>query len=134
MVQTLQVRTSSKTEFIDITRSVQGAIQKSGVQEGICHVYVPHTTAGITINENADPSVVEDILMQLNKIVPFQDRYRHMEGNSPAHIKASLVGFSQVVFVETGKLVLGTWQGIFLCEFDGPRNRQVYVKVVKSED
>ncbi len=117
-----------------MTRSVQGAVQKSGVKEGVCYIYVPHTTAGITINENADPGVVEDILMQLNKIVPFQDRYRHMEGNSAAHIKASLVGFSQVVFVETGKLVLGTWQGIFFCEFDGPRNRQVYVKVVRSED
>ena len=134
MVQTLQVRTSSKTELIDITRSVQGAIQKSGAKEGICHIYVPHTTAGITINENADPSVLEDILMQLNKIVPSQDRYRHMEGNSPAHIKASLVGSSQVVFIEAGKLVLGTWQGIFFCEFDGPRSRQVYVKVIKSED
>ncbi len=134
MIQTLQVRTSSKTELIDVTPSVQGAIQKSGVKEGVCYIYVPHTTAGITINENADPSVVEDILMQLNKIVPFQDRYRHMEGNSAAHIKASLLGFSQVVFVETGKLVLGTWQGIFFCEFDGPRNRQVYVKVIQSED
>ena len=134
MIQTIQVRTSSKTELIDMTRSFQGAVQKSGVREGVCYIYVPHTTAGITINENADPSVVEDILMQLNKIVPFQDRYRHTEGNSAAHIKASLIGFSQVVFVETGKLVLGTWQGIFFCEFDGPRNRQVYVKVIQSED
>jgi secondary thiamine-phosphate synthase enzyme len=96
-------------------------------------VYVPHTTAAITINENADPSVPQDIVMELNKIVPSQDRYQHMEGNSPAHIKASLLGFSQMVFVESGRLVLGTWQGIFFCEFDGPRSRKVYVKAMKTE-
>ena len=100
----------------------------------MCFVYVPHTTAAITINENADPDVPQDIVMELNKIVPSQDRYQHVEGNSPAHIKASLLGFSQMVFVEAGSLVLGTWQGIFFCEFDGPRSRKVYVKVLKTEE
>ncbi len=132
MMQTFQVRTSSQTEFVDITRSVQEAVKKTGVAEGICIIFIPHTTAGVTINENADPSVVQDIIMELNKIVPFKDQYRHMEGNSPAHIKATLVGCSQMVFVESGKLVLGTWQGIFFCEFDGPRSRNVHVNVVKT--
>ncbi len=133
MIQTFQLKTSKQTEFIDITRSVQEAVKKTGVGKGICYIFVPHTTAAVTINENADPSVSEDILMELNKVIPFQDRYHHLEGNSPAHIKASLIGPSQIVFVESGKLVLGTWQGIFFCEFDGPRNRNVYVKVVRAE-
>jgi len=131
-MQTFQVRTSAQTEFIDITRSVQEAVRKTGVDDGICIVYIPHTTAAVTINENADPSVVQDIIMELNKIVPFKDSYRHMEGNSPSHIKASLVGCSQIVFVESGKLILGTWQGIFFCEFDGPRDRKVHVKVLSD--
>ncbi len=129
-MQTFQLRTSTQTEFVDITRSVHEAVKKTGVEDGICIIFIPHTTAGVTINENADPSVVQDIIMELNKIVPFKDPYRHMEGNSPAHIKASLVGCSQIVFVESRKLVLGTWQGIFFCEFDGPRNRKVHVKVI----
>jgi secondary thiamine-phosphate synthase enzyme len=133
MFETFQVKTSAKTDFIDITRSVEEAIGKLGMKDGICFVFVPHTTAAITINENADPSVSRDIVMELNKIVPFQDRYQHLEGNSAAHIKASLVGPSQTVFVESGKLVLGTWQGIFFCEFDGPRSRKVYVKAMKTE-
>jgi secondary thiamine-phosphate synthase enzyme len=132
MIQTFEVRTSSQTEFIDITRSVQEVLKKIGVEDGICIIFIPHTTAAVTINENADPSVVQDIVMELNKIIPFKDQYRHMEGNSPAHIKASLVGSSQIVFIESGKLVLGTWQGIFFCEFDGPRNRKVHVKVMKT--
>jgi len=133
MIQTFQVKTSKQTEFIDITRSVQEAVKKTGVEEGICFIFIPHTTAAVTINENADPSVSQDIIMELNEVVPFQDRYQHLEGNSPAHIKASLIGCSQTVFVESGKLALGTWQGIFFCEFDGPRNRKVYVKVVRGE-
>jgi secondary thiamine-phosphate synthase enzyme len=132
MIQTFQVRTSAQTEFIDVTRSIQEAVKKTGVEDGICAIFVPHTTAAITINENADPSVVHDMMMALNKIVPMKDQYRHMEGNSPSHIKASLVGCSQVVFVESGKLVLGTWQGIFFCEFDGPRNRKVHVNVISE--
>jgi secondary thiamine-phosphate synthase enzyme len=133
MVQIFEVRTSTQTEFIDITRSVQEAVKKTGVKDGICIIFIPHTTAAVTINENADPSVIHDILMELNKIVPFKDPYHHMEGNSPAHIKTSLVGCSEIVFVESGRLVLGTWQGIFFCEFDGPRNRKVHVKVVGTE-
>ena len=132
MIQTFQVKTSIQTEFIDITRSVQETVKKTGLEDGICIIFIPHATAAVTINENADPSVVQDILMELNKIVPFKDQYRHMEGNSPAHIKASLLGCSQTVFVESGKLVLGTWQGIFFCEFDGPRDRKVHVKVMKT--
>jgi secondary thiamine-phosphate synthase enzyme len=132
MMQTFQVKTSTQTEFIDITRSVHEAVKKTGVEDGICIIFIPHTTAAVTINENADPSVVQDIVMELNKIIPFKNQYRHMEGNSPAHIKASLVGCSEIVLVESGKLVLGTWQGIFFCEFDGPRNRKVHVKVIKS--
>lgn len=132
MIRTFQVKTSSKTDLIDITRPVQEVVQKSGVRDGVCFIYVPHTTAAVTINENADPSVPQDILMALSRIVPAQDRYQHGEGNSPAHIKASLLGASQVVFVESGKLALGTWQGIFLCEFDGPRNRMIRIKVIQT--
>ena len=131
-MQTFQVRTSARTEFMDITRSVQEAVNKTGVEDGVCFVFIPHTTAAVTINENADLSVVQDIIMELDKIVPSKDQYRHMEGNSPAHIKASLVGCSQIVFVKSGELVLGTWQGIFFCEFDGPRNREVHVKVISD--
>lgn len=132
MMQTFPVKTSTQTEFIDITRSVQEAVKKIGVEDGICIIFIPHTTAGVTINENADPSVIHDILMELNKIVPVKDQYHHLEGNSPAHIKSSLVGCSKIVFVESGRLALGTWQGIFFCEFDGPRNRKVHVKVISD--
>jgi secondary thiamine-phosphate synthase enzyme len=124
------VSTGKANEMRNITREVQAAVTESGILSGICTIFVPHTTAGVTINENADPDVVRDILMELNKLVPLRDGYQHMEGNSAAHIKASLFGFSQQVIVESGLLVLGTWQGIYFCEFDGPRQRQVYVKVV----
>jgi secondary thiamine-phosphate synthase enzyme len=133
MIHTFKVRSSTQNEFIDITHFVQEAAQKTGVEDGICIIYIPHTTAAVTINENADPSVPQDIVMELNKVVPFEDRYHHLEGNSAAHIKASLLGCSQTVLIESGKLVLGTWQGIFFCEFDGPRNRKVHVKVMKAE-
>jgi len=134
MIQTFQVRTTNQTELINITRDVQKAITEAAVEEGICFIFIPHTTAGVTINENADPNVSKDIVMELNKFVPFQDRYQHLEGNSAAHIKASLVGYSQSLFIKSGKLVLGTWQGIFFCEFDGPRNRKVCVKVLKTQE
>jgi secondary thiamine-phosphate synthase enzyme len=134
MIQTFQVRTSKRTELIDITRSVQEAVQKTGLRDGVCILFIPHTTAAITINENADPNVCKDIVMELNKIVPFEDRYQHLEGNSPAHVKASLVGFSQTILLESGKLILGTWQGIFFCEFDGPRNRNVHVQIISGGD
>lgn len=123
------VSTHKQTEMIDITAKIQQAVEKSGIKSGICTVFVPHTTAAVTINENADPDVVHDILTEINKIVPFNDGYLHMEGNSAAHIKASLFGFSEQIIIEDGKLVLGTWQGIYFCEFDGPRQRQVYVKI-----
>lgn len=132
MIQTFQVKTSAQTEFLDITRSVQEAVRKTGVENGTCIVFVPHTTAAVTINENADPNVTHDVVMELNKIVPFKDGYRHLEGNAPAHIKASLMGCSEIIIVESGKLVLGTWQGIFFCEFDGPRNRKVHVTIMNS--
>jgi secondary thiamine-phosphate synthase enzyme len=130
MIQTFSVKSSKQTEFIDITRPVQEIVQKAGVKEGLCIILVPHTTAAVTVNENADPSVPKDIVMELNKIVPFEDRYQHTEGNSPGHIKSTLVGCSQTLIIESGKLFLGTWQGIFFCEFDGPRNRQVRVKII----
>ena len=125
----ISVSTRSRSELVDITAEVQRAVAESGVQNGLCHVYVPHTTAGVTINENADPSVREDILMELNKLIPLQDNYQHREGNAAAHIKASIVGSSQTILVQDGRLVLGTWQGIFFCEFDGPRSRRVLARV-----
>jgi secondary thiamine-phosphate synthase enzyme len=125
----IRVSTRSRTELVDISGEVQKAVADSGVQDGVCHVYVPHTTAGVTINENADPSVREDILKELNKVVPFQDNYKHLEGNAAAHIKATIVGSSETILVQGGRLLLGTWQGIFFCEFDGPRSRRVLVNV-----
>jgi secondary thiamine-phosphate synthase enzyme len=132
MPTTLEVRTGSKTELIDFTDRVQQVVAESGVVEGLCHVFVPHTTAGVTINENADPSVKADILMVLNKIISDRESYRHGEGNSPAHIKASLMGPQLTVLVSRGRLLLGTWQGIYFCEFDGPRHRKVHVKVTEG--
>jgi secondary thiamine-phosphate synthase enzyme len=129
MPTTLEVRTGARTELLDLTARVQQVVAASGVVEGLCHVFVPHTTAAVTINENADPSVKADILMVLNKIISDREPYRHSEGNSPAHIKATLVGPQLTVLVSRGRLLLGTWQGIFFCEFDGPRTRRVHVKV-----
>ena len=126
------VQTDKHTEMIDITRQVQGVVREKNVDRGICIVYVPHTTAAITINENADPDVVRDFTMEINKLVPWEDGYRHAEGNSAAHLKASMIGFSQTILIEDGRLVLGTWQGIYFCEFDGPRSRKVYVKVIEG--
>lgn len=125
----IRVSTKGRTELVDITSRVQDAVRESGVLDGLCLVYVPHTTAGITINENADPSVRQDIIMELNKMVPFEDNYKHLEGNAAAHIKASIVGSSETILVEGGRLQLGTWQGIFFCEFDGPRNRRVLTRI-----
>ena len=125
-----EVRTHERTEFIDVTRQIQEIVGRSGVQSGLCTVYVPHTTAACTINEHADPDVARDMLMEINKIVPFEDKYRHDEGNSAAHIKASLFGSGHSIPIDQGRLTLGTWQGIFLCEFDGPRTRQVHVQLI----
>ena len=132
MFSRFQVSSRERCQFIDITSSVRQAVRAAGVSEGLCTVFVPHTTAGVTINENADPSVVRDMLMELEKIVPFRDGYAHREGNSAAHIKASLVGSSISVIIDNNKLVLGTWQGIYLCDFDGPRTRKVHIQLSKS--
>ena len=126
---TISVSTGSRMEFVDITGQVQKAVLQSGMRDGMCYIYNPHTTAGLTINEGADPAVQDDIVAALKKIIPFDHPYRHMEGNSPAHIMASLMGSSVTVFIENGKLVLGTWQNIFFCEFDGPRSRKLIVKL-----
>ncbi|NQU15492.1 MAG: YjbQ family protein [Desulfobacteraceae bacterium] len=128
MPVTISLRTDSRIQMVDITASVQGEVSKASVSDGICVVYVPHTTAGITINEGADPAVYQDIIVKLNELVPPNAGYRHMEGNADSHIKASLMGSSVTLLVENGRLVLGTWQKIFFCEFDGPRSRKVYVK------
>lgn len=128
-MEEISIRTRAQTEMIDITAAVQEAVRRSGVQRGVCTVFVPHTTAAVTINENADPAVVCDILMETDKIVPLRDNYAHGEGNSAAHIKSSLFGCSAAVIVEAGKLRLGTWQSLFFCEFDGPRTRNVWVQV-----
>lgn len=132
MIRRLEIATSSRAQMMDVTGEVQRAVSESGVQEGFCHIYVPHTTAGIAINENADPSVAQDILAVLEKIAPRGGSYRHLEGNADSHVKASIVGSSETVLVEGGRLVLGTWQGLFLCEFDGPRRRRLLVKVVEA--
>jgi secondary thiamine-phosphate synthase enzyme len=127
----IPVKTRVKAEFIDITGEVNRMVQKQGVKEGICYVYVPHTTAAVTINENADPSVQKDIIHELDKIVPWNGHYSHMEGNAAAHIKSTLVGSSVSIPISNGGLALGTWQGIYFCEFDGPRNREVFVQIVQ---
>ena len=132
MLVRITVRTTSRNQFIDITEEVRDAVRKSGVKSGIAVVYVPHTTAGITINEGADPSVRVDIINYLNDYVPENRPYRHLEGNSDSHIKASLIGSSINLIVENGDIVLGTWQSVFFCEFDGPRTRTVLVKVISD--
>ena len=129
MLKTISVTTSAQTEMVDVTGQVQQELSKSGVEEGRLTLYVPHTTAAITINEGADPAVKADILMVLNQMVPWQANYQHMEGNSPAHVKASLMGSAETVIISGGRLVLGTWQRIFFCEFDGPRNRKLHLQI-----
>ena len=126
----ITIQTSSRTQFVDVTRLVSEALSRSGVKNGLCYAYVPHTTAGVTINENADPDVVTDILNALEKLVPVNGNYSHAEGNSDAHLKASIMGFSQMIPVIGGKPALGSWQGIYFCEFDGPRKRRMLVGVI----
>ncbi len=128
MVRYINVKSKSRVEFIDVTGMVQETVKEAGVQDGICHLYVPHTTAGITINEGADPSVQRDIQNTLSKLAPQDMNYFHREGNADAHIKSTLVGNSLHVIVDGGKLLLGTWQSIFFCEFDGPRHRRIAIK------
>ena len=126
------VKTNSRTQMIDVTSQVREIVKNSGIKEGLVHVYSMHTTGAVTINENADPAVEADILSCINKVIPWDDSFKHMEGNSAAHIKVSLFGPSETIPLEAGKLVLGTWQGIFFCEFDGPRTRRVNVKILEG--
>ena len=129
---TLPIKTTSHTQMLDITRQIQDAVTESGVKSGICTVFIPHTTAAVTINENADPDVVRDFTTEINKIVPWEDGYHHIEGNSAAHLKSSMIGFSEQVIIEDGRLVLGVWQGIYFCEYDGPRTRKIIVKIMEG--
>lgn len=132
MVKYINVKSRLRNEFIDITDKIQELVKEEGITSGICHIYVPHTTAGITINEGADTSVQHDIQNYLSKLVPVDGDYHHREGNADAHIKSALVGLSKFVFIDEGKLLLGTWQAIYFCEFDGPRHRRVAIKITKT--
>lgn len=129
-MKTIVLETHQRNEMIDITDIIEKALRESGMKDGVCYVFVPHTTAGITISENADPDVKIDMLNTLSKLAPYKDNYLHKEGNSDAHIKASLMGNTATVLIEQGRLMLGTWQSLFFCEFDGPRKRNVYVKAI----
>ncbi len=131
-MQTLTVKTDRRTQLLDVTAQVQKAVLATQIPRGTCYLYVPHTTAGIAVNECADPDVARDIEGALDRLVPATGPYRHSEGNSDSHVKSVLVGATQVVFVVDGKLALGRWQGIFFCEFDGPRERKLLVKVVSE--
>jgi secondary thiamine-phosphate synthase enzyme len=131
-MKALRIKTSKRTQFVDITREVEHVVRDSGVSNGVCYVFAPHTTAGVVINEHADPDVARDVEGVFDRLIPHEGPYRHAEGNTDSHMKAILTGTSQTVLVEAGKLALGTWQGIFLCEFDGPRQRTVFVKVARD--
>jgi secondary thiamine-phosphate synthase enzyme len=133
VVRYINIRTRERTEFIDITGKIQEVLNESGKTSGVCNIFVPHTTAAVTVNEGADPTVQRDIQMQLTRLVPFDGDYHHREGNSSAHIKTSLIGVSQTVLIDQGKLVLGTWQSIFFCEFDGPRHRRIALRIISDE-
>jgi secondary thiamine-phosphate synthase enzyme len=126
----INVKTTDRTQMIDITAEVRAAVRESGIENGLVHVFSMHTTAAVTINENADPDVTTDMLAFINKVIPWDDHFKHMEGNSAAHIKVSLFGPSEIIPLEKGSLVLGTWQGIYFCEFDGPRTRRVHITVM----
>jgi len=128
MAETIEIKTSKRIEFVDITDRLNSLVRSSGIKDGICFLHVSHTTAAITINENADPYVINDIINKINKLIPASDCYSHTEGNSDAHIKSSIFGQTLNLMVEGSKLVLGTWQGVYFCDFDGPRTRKIYVK------
>ena len=131
-MQKINIKTSQRIELLDITEEIQNTVAKSKVENGVCFVFCPHTTAGLTINENADPSVQSDIINTLNKLVPEGRGYAHTEGNADSHIKSSIFGSSLVIFIESGQLKFGTWQGIYFCENDGPRSREVWVKIINE--
>ncbi len=132
MLKSISLRTHKRIEAVDITEEISKIVKESGVKNGICLIFVPHTTASITINENADPSVMRDILSTLSELIPYNKTYAHLEGNADAHIKSSIIGSSREIIVDNGKLLLGTWQGVFFLEFDGPRTRKIFVKVVEE--
>lgn len=132
MIKVIKVQSNKRIELIDITQEVRNIVSESSISEGICWLFVPHTTAGITINESADPMVVVDIQEQLNKLIPYHSNYKHLEGNADAHIKSTITGMDNYCFIENGKIVLGTWQGIFFCEYDGPRERKVLIKIIEG--
>lgn len=132
MLEYINIKSKNRNEFIDITKEVQEVVKKTKVLSGVCYIYTPHTTAGITINEGADPAVQRDIQNTLTRLVPHEFNYAHREGNSDAHVKSSLIGTSQIVMIEDNKLVLGTWQAIYFCDFDGPRHRRVVVKIIED--
>ena len=132
MLKELIIPTHGQTEMVDIDAKVRSVIKESGVQEGICILWVPHTTAGVTVNENADPDVTRDMLYEMNKVIPFRDNYHHMEGNSAAHIKSTLFGPSLTLIIQNGNPLFGTWQSVYFCEFDGPRQRRLYIKVMEG--
>ena|SRR5256885_9030576 len=129
-MKTLRIKTARRTQFVDITREIEQAVRDSAVKQGVCYVYVPHTTAGVAINEHADPDVAGDVEEIFDRLIPHHGTYRHAEGNTDSHMKGILTGTSKTIFIENAKLALGTWQGIFLCEFDGPRQRSVFIKIV----
>ena len=129
MILELSVKSHKREEFINITSDIEDKVKESGISSGFCHIFIPHTTAGVTINEGADPDVLRDLEYGLDRCVPYEGEYHHMEGNSPAHIKSSIVGCEKTIFIDNGCLVLGTWQSIYFCEFDGPRTRKVLVKI-----
>ena len=126
----IEISTTDQVQFIDITQKIKEALDEEEIKNGICIVFVPHTTAAVTINENADPDVSTDMIKEINKIVPFSDNYRHFEGNSAAHLKSSMIGVSETVIIKNGDLKLGRWQGIYFCEFDGPRKRKIWIKII----
>jgi secondary thiamine-phosphate synthase enzyme len=130
---TISLKTDRTTQFKEITDQIASLLQEEGMDKGMVLIYCPHTTAGLTINENADPDVQKDMLKELNKIVPFDDRYAHIEGNSAAHIKATMTGLSVTIPIQNGRMTLGTWQGIYFCEYDGPRSRQVHVQTIRED-
>ncbi|HAJ95348.1 MAG TPA: hypothetical protein DCP02_03845 [Actinobacteria bacterium] len=132
MFEVLELTTTKRNDFIDITGEISGALSRARVESGLCYIHIPHSTAGITINENADPTVQADIESKLNKMIPKSEKYTHPEGNSDSHIKSSLIGTALTLIVEKGSLVLGTWQGIYFCEFDGPRDRMIYIKTIEG--
>jgi secondary thiamine-phosphate synthase enzyme len=135
VAQTFTIQTHQRDEMYEITSSLQAYLEEQRVKDGVMYVYCPHTTAGITINENADPDVVKDMLMRLDEVYPWEHpKYRHAEGNSASHLKASTVGSSQVVLIQNGELLLGTWQGVYFCEFDGPRTRKYHVKILTNQN